>query len=64
MEKALAILVSEGADERIAHCTAANLVAEATGLRASTIRRKHREVARGLTPQERRDYRRSLRMKD
>jgi hypothetical protein len=62
MEKALAVLISEGASEETAHREAAALVAEDTGLSASTVRRKHREVRDTLTDEEREDYRRSLRM--
>ena len=44
MEKAIVLLVMDGADEAKAHRKAAELVKEATGMGDSTIRRKHREV--------------------
>jgi hypothetical protein len=62
MEKALAGLVAEGADERKAHRAAARLVADETGLTAGVVVQKHRKVARTFTEEERRSYRQSLSM--
>jgi hypothetical protein len=52
MEYALSLLAAEGSDES---CRAASkLVAEATGLSAEVIRRRHGQALRGLTKDERR----------